>query len=481
MQRLLVGLIFLVCTSNFAAAAERTTAELFRQDLRERRAAVMELMEGRGMLVLFGAEERPRSRYRQNNNFYYLSGVEHPRAILVLMPQNATFREILFIPQPDPAAEIWTGVELTHAKAGEISGIANVWDVAEFEPFLESLLRGRNYRTDRYAEPIEYEGFLADVARGEAEVFLISHAGRREMQFAQQLRETWLNIRVREARHFFDRLRLVKSEYEIAQIRTAVDITVEALRKAMQTASPGRWEYEVEGSIQQVFRSRNASAAAFPPIIGSGPNALTLHYDANSRQMKEGELLLMDVGAEFAYYAADVTRTIPVSGTFTPEQAELYSLVLAAQKAALTRVRPGSSLPEIHRQAADVLEEGLLKLGLITERDGRQYRVYFPHGTAHWLGMDVHDVGPYGERLRPGMVLTVEPGLYIRADSLDRLRAQGADQESLARIKPVLERYQGIGIRIEDDVLVTSEGHEVLSQAAPKEISEIERPSGRLR
>lgn len=470
-----MGLIVFVSLPLVAEAGEQARLESLREDVKNRRAAVMDLMNRRGMMVLFSAEERPRSRYRQSNNFYYLTGLEHPRVILVLMPQNQNFTEILFVPQPDPTAEIWTGVALTHAQAGEISGIANVWDLSEFEPFMDSLLRGRSYRTDRYAEPVEYQGFLSDVARAEAELFLTPDAGNRERQFAQQIRDTSLDIRVREARQFFDRLRLVKSDYEIAQIRRAVDITVEALKRAMQTVSPGQWEYEVEGLIQQVFRSKNAPEPAFPPIIASGPNALTLHYDANSRQIEENELLLMDIGAEFAYYAADITRTIPASGRFTPEQAELYNLVLEAQKAALARVEPGSSLPEIHRKAAEVLEEGLLRLGLIAERDGRQYRVYFPHGTAHWLGMDVHDVGGYGERLRPGMVLTVEPGLYIRADSLTRLRGQGATQETIARIQPVLERYVGIGIRIEDDVLVTSEGHEVLSRGAPKEVHEIER------
>jgi Xaa-Pro aminopeptidase len=480
MQRLLIVLVFLILSPTLASAGSPAGADRLKEDLGKRREAAMEAMNRRGMLVLFSAEQRPRSgnvtyRYRQNNNLYYLTGLDHPQVILALMPQNETFREILFVPQPDPTAEIWTGVALTRDKAAETSGIANVWDLSEFEPFIESLLRGRAYRTDRYAEPTEYEAFLSDLAGGEAEVFLLSDAGSQEMQFAQRLRDTSLNVRVREARTLFHRLRLIKSDYEITQIRAAVDITVEALKEVMRTVSAGQWEYEVEGLIQQVFRSRNAFEAAFPPIVASGPNALTLHYDANNRQLRENELLLMDIGAEFSYYASDITRTIPVSGRFNPEQAEIYSLVLKAQEEALTRVKPDSSLPEIHRQAVRVLEEGLLKLGLIAEADGRQYRVFFPHGTSHWLGMDVHDVGGYGSKLRPGMVLTVEPGLYIRADSLDRLRKQGVSEESLARIKPVLERYKGIGVRIEDDVLVTSQGHEVLSRAAPKQIRELER------
>ncbi len=221
------------------------------------------------------------------------------------------------------------------------------------------------------------------------------------------------------------------------------------------------------------FEGTTPSIGLFPPSWP--PDQTVLHYQENQRRCQQGELLLIDVGAEYNHYAADITRTVPVSGRFTPPQEDIYRIVLEAQKTAISSVRPGSSLAEIHQVASQVIKDGLFHLGLVTDVSGDQYRVFFPHGTSHWVGMSVHDVGSEMEKFRPGMVLTVEPGVYIREDSLDRLVQRGLHQSDVEHIRPVLEKYSNIGVRLEDDLLVTESGCEVLSGEAPKAVEEIER------
>jgi Xaa-Pro aminopeptidase len=238
-------------------------------------------------------------------------------------------------------------------------------------------------------------------------------------------------------------LRLIKDPEELSRLRRAANITADALKQALSHATPGAWEYEIEAIIEYTFRREGAERVGFPTIVGSGLNGATLHYDKNRRQTRSGELVVMDVGAEFGYYTADVTRTIPVSGRFTPRQQSLYNLVLGTQQAAIDAVRPGTNLGALERVARTYMRNHSGDLC----RPGPCNR-YFTHALSHWLGMDVHDVGALNARFEPGMVLTVEPGIYIAAESL--------------------------GIRIEDDVLVTNDGHEVLSQAAPRSVAAIE-------
>jgi Xaa-Pro aminopeptidase len=238
-------------------------------------------------------------------------------------------------------------------------------------------------------------------------------------------------------------LRVVKDEVEIARLRRAVEITVEALRQAMRAVRPGMYEYELEATIEYEFRSRGADRVGFPSIVGSGPNSVVLHYDRNRRRMESGDLVVVDVGAEYGYYTADVTRTFPVSGEFTPRQREIYDLVLATQRAVIDSIRPGVSVWELERLARSYMRDHS------KERCGRlSCDRFFAHGLSHWLGMEVHDVGDYSAPLLPGMVITVEPGIYLPDE--------------------------GLGVRIEDDVLVTEHGHTVLSKEAPKTVAEIE-------
>jgi len=262
--------------------------------------------------------------------------------------------------------------------------------------------------------------------------------------------------------------------YEVKQLQEAIDITTEAQLEVMKILHPGLWEYEVEALIEYVFKKRNSFDWAFPSIVASGPNATTLHYQKSQRQIQDGELLLMDIGAEYNYYAADVTRTVPVNGTFTPEQAAIYQLVLNAQKESIALIKPGVPILTVHQKATEVLKKGLSRLGLITDPSTNQYRVFFPHGVGHFIGLAVHDVRS-GDPLRPNMVLTIEPGIYVREDSEERLVAQGVSEKELDKIRPALRKFMNIGVRIEDDILVTEDGYQVLSQTAPREIREIER------
>ena len=454
-------------------------------DLKQRRSAAMEQMNGQGLLILFSSPIRAYSgdveyEFRQNNNIYYLTGIRQPAVRLVLMPQNSTYREILFLPQKDPHRELWTGKMLSNQEASQISGIENVWKASEFEAFIDSVLYGRPYRVNRYLQSDEYSDLFRDLEKGGVPVFLhlkskpgLSGEMSREFEFASRIRERFTGIRIGDATPIFNRLRMVKSPYEIRQLQHAIDITVEAHLEAMKRLQPGIWEYEIEAAVEYIFKKRNSFDWAFPSIVASGPNATTLHYTESQRQTQDGDLMLLDIGAEYNYYAADITRTFPTNGTFTREQADIYQLVLDAQKASMALVKPGSSMAGIHRKAAEVLKQGLARLGLIRDQSGNQYRAYFPHGVGHFLGLDVHDVRS-GDQLEAGMVLTVEPGIYVREDTLERLSVLGTEKEELERIEPVLSRYLNIGVRIEDDVLVTENGYELLSRKAPRELKQIE-------
>ena len=432
----------------FAADSE------LKADVIQRRQAMMEEMGNRGMLILFSADPVQFSgdvdyEYRQENNLYYLTGLRQPNIALVLMPQNSSRRAILFLPARNPDRELWTGKMLAAQEAREISGIETVWDASEFDHFIDAVLYGRSYRA---AQPSEYERFFSDLQEGEADIFFLLESkpgltGKlmKEFQFTNRLRDRFTGIRIKDASPIFHQLRMIKSPYEITQLREAIDITIEALSEAMKSIHPQTWEYEVEAIIEYVFKRRNSFGWAFPSIVASGPNATTLHYQQSQRQTQRDDLLLMDVGAQFNYYAADITRTVPVGGKFTPVQATIYQLVLDAQKSAIAVVQPGSSLRKINQAAA----------------------------VGHFLGLDVHDVRR-GEILKPNMVLTVEPGIYVRGDSMQRLANQGMDENDLERIRPAVEKFMNIGVRIEDDVRVTETGYELLSDGAPREILEVE-------
>lgn len=451
-----------------------------REQLLRRRARVLEEM-GPGSIGLL-LSHPPQwyagdvfYEYRQANNLYYLTGISRPDIALLLLPGHPTHQAVLFLPERDPSREAWTGRMLSPDEAGEISGVAAVWPRQRLEPTLEALLQRRPP-----GDPEAYRHLLAALAAGEAAVYLDLHRHpgldgepTPEMRLADRLRRRFTGFRIADISDAIHGLRAVKDPYEVRQLREAVRITGEAHRRAMAEAAPGRWEYEVEAAIEHVFKASNA-AVGFPSIVASGPNATTLHYEESQRQLQDGDLLLVDIGAEVNHYTADVTRTFPVSGRFSPEQRAVYEIVLGAQLAAEELLRPGVAWSAIHQRATEVLVEGLLELGLITEPTPEQYRRWWLHGVGHPIGLAVHDVWGGDRSLRAGQVVTVEPGIYVRPDALEHLSPTPEGRAFAAAVEGAFRRYRGIGVRIEDDYLITEEGFEHLSDDVPRTVEGIE-------
>lgn len=401
--------------------------------LAQRRAALLEVMEP-GIALLRSADMRHEadhpqdSDFRQDNDFYYLTGLETPRSWLVLLkPLDEEPTVTLYLPVGNAGQELWTGPRMSPQEAVRTSGVAAVRPADRFAADAETLLAGRDTASG-------YDMIYLPFGRGKDTAYLAD--------LAQEAGFTVADVSGRLAS-----LRLVKGPVELDRLRRAVAITVEALQQAMRAARPGMHEYELEAIIEFVFRSRGAERVGFPSVVGSGPNSVILHYDENRRRMGPSDLVVMDVGAEFGYYTADITRTIPVSGTFSERQRAIYELVLSTQETVIDSVRPGVTIMQLDRIGRRHMREHSNDLCGEESCDR-----YFAHSIGHWLGMAVHDVGSYGVPLEPGMVLTVEPGIYL------------ADE--------------GLGVRIEDDVLVTEDGHEVLSAGAPKTIYEIEKTMG---
>ncbi|MBM3262194.1 MAG: aminopeptidase P family protein [candidate division Zixibacteria bacterium] len=452
-----------------------------------RRARLME-RAGSGLVVLISGETKNFSNdvdypFRQENNLFYLTGINQVGIALALRPGAQEPREVLFLPRRDPSRERWTGRMLSVEEARRLSGIWDIRETGEWESFLDAALSGKDH--EKRLSSSEEHTRVDNAAADSSDLWLILGNGtalaplfRRERVFADTLAARHPRIRRKDLYPLFRDLRIVKSAYEIGRLRKAIDITCEAHQGVMQKIRPGINESELDGFIHSVFRKHGAQWG-FPSIVGSGPNATTLHYEQNDRWIEDGEMVLMDIGAEVDHYSADVTRTIPAGGRFTQEQKTLYEIVLAAQEAAFSAIRPGATIREVHNAALTTLKAGLLRVGLVADTTGNQYRMWFMHGTSHWLGLDVHDPGTRDTIFAPGMVLTVEPGLYIREDALDYLEKTSGNEKLLQTIRPAFERYKNIGIRIEDDVLVTQEGYELLSGSAPRTVEAIEMLMGR--
>ena len=429
-----------------------------------RRRRLLELVGDTGAAVFPAAPVRIRNNdvehaYRQDSDFYYLTGFEEPRSVLVLTNAHGEHRSVLFVQPRDPTRESWDGPRLGAEGAVRELGVDAAFPIAELAERLPAYLEG--------VEALHYpvgEGHPFD-----SKLFAAVRAAR---QRARRSGRAFPTIFIGPL-HGVHEMRLKKDDGELEAMRAAAAVTVEAHRRAMRVARPGMHEYEVQAELDRVFRSSGCERTAYDSIVGSGANATILHYRSNRRRMEAGDLLLIDAGCELDYYASDVTRTFPVSGRFTEPQRALYQLCLDAQLAAIDATRPGATLDTIHETATRVIAAGLIELGLLSGTldavmEERRYKDFFMHKTSHWLGMDVHDVGAYftdGEprRLEPGMVLTVEPGIYVATDA------------------EVDEQWRGIGIRIEDDLLVTEAGHENLTRAVPKTIDEIEALMGERR
>ncbi|MCA9520228.1 MAG: aminopeptidase P N-terminal domain-containing protein [Myxococcales bacterium] len=414
-------------------------------------------MEPESVAVLFGEEVMLRNRdtehrFRQDSNVWYLTGLEEPQVVcLFVRPAEGDGELILFVEPRDATKECWTGPMVGLEGATAVYGADVAASIAELTPILAE--RMGNMATLYYR--------LGD---HEARDRLVLDALRRVRGMARQ--NISAPTTIIDPTPILHEMRLIKDTDEIACLRRACALSADGHREAMRVAQVGMFEYEVEGFLEGYYRRGGARRNAFEPIVAAGPNATVLHYTKNDRRIAAGDLLLIDAGAEVDYYCGDITRTFPVGGRFSDEQRAIYQLVLDAQKAAIAVVRPGLPWDGVHQAALEVLVDGLIALGLLggTREEALEsgsYKAYYMHKTGHWLGLDVHDVGEYGKpgawrELEPGMVLTVEPGLYI---------APGSEAD---------ERYHGIGVRIEDNLLVTEDGGEVLTGGVPKEIDEIE-------
>jgi Xaa-Pro aminopeptidase len=481
-----------LCAGDAAWAAQSTgsgdDAAALRDDLKARRARLMATLTDGTIGILWSAPTRVYSRdvdyeYRQDSDLLYLTGVTQSETILVLVPGSRTRKEFLFISPGDARREHWEGHLLTPDEARAQTGIDNVFLTTQFEDFLLSMFNRRPFGLPPGAarDDEDHDAFFRALDQGTGQLALRLEAPPRldaplsdEYVFANRARERFISVSIVNLAPAVHALRQVKTPYEQRLLRHSVDISAEAHVAGMKATRPERYEYEVEAAIEQVYLARGAMAPGYPSIVGSGPNASTLHYTASSRQMREGDLLLVDAAANYRGQTGDITRTYPVGGRFTPAQREIYELVLAAQDAAMKAARVGNRTADVERASEAVIKAGLLKLGLITDASGPQFRIWYTHGICHWIGMDVHDVGDYRRPLEAGMAFVIEPGLYIRREALAQLPDTPENRTFREKVMPALERYQGIGVRIEDSFLLTETELVRLSAKAPRTLKEIE-------
>ena len=421
-----------------------------------RRRQLMRLAGNDAIVIVPAAPERIRNNdatypYRQDSDFHDLCGFPEPDAVLALLPGREPAETILFCRERDPVREAWDGPSLGPEGAVEVCGLDDAFPVEDIDDILPGLIEGRSRVYYHFGRDSEFDlkliGWIKRVQT------LRGPLARAPHEFVA-------------LSHLLHDLRLFKSRDELALMRQAAAIAGEGHRRAMRAAKPGLFEHQVEAELIHAFRSAGA-VPSYEPIVGGGANACVLHYRANNARLRDGDLLLIDAGAEYACYASDITRTFPVSGRFSADQRALYEVVLAAQDAAIAQVRAGKGWAEPHDAAVAVIAAGLCELGLLPGKPAAAvasgaYKRFFPHKTGHWLGLDVHDVGDYrvdGEprQLEPGMVMTVEPGIYIAPDAAD--------------VEP---RWRGLGIRIEDDVAVTRGAPEILTLGVPRTVAEIE-------
>ncbi|WGE34612.1 Xaa-Pro aminopeptidase [Actinobacillus genomosp. 1] len=416
-------------------------AELPREEFVERRNRVFEQMQDNSALVVFTETEKRRNSdcdylFRPDSYFWYLTGFAEPKSALLLIKKSGKNESIIFVRKKDPLMETWNGRRLGIEKAPEALNVDLAFDIEDISRVFAE--KTQNLTACYYAKGLQEWGDSVVME-----------------QFADVI--DWQPM--------LSEMRLIKSTAEIALIQQACHISGLAHIRAMKQTRPNRYELEIEGEIQYEFTRFGAKFPAYNSIVASGENACILHYNENDQVLKDGDLLLIDAGAEFAHYAGDITRTFPINGKFSEPQREIYQLVLDAMKEAAKWLVPQRSIKIANEKAVQVLTEGLVRLGILKGEveqliADKAYRQFYMHGLGHWLGLDVHDVGNYGtERDRPleiGMVLTLEPGLYISSDA------------------DVPEQYKGIGVRIEDNLLITEYGNKNLTSGCPKEIADIE-------
>lgn len=419
-------------------------AELPKEEFGERRTRVFTQMQPNSALLLFSEIEKRRNNdctypFRQDSYFWYLTGFNEPNAALLLLKTEQAEKAIIFLRPRDPLLETWNGRRLGIERAPQQLNVNEAYSIEEFATVLPKILK--NLNALYHVPEIHTWG----------DKLVIESA----VSFNEIL--DW--------RPMLSEMRLIKSPNEIRLMQQAGQITALGHIKAMQTTRPNRFEYEIESDILHEFNRHCARFPSYNSIVAGGSNACILHYTENDRPLNDGDLVLIDAGCEFAMYAGDITRTFPVNGKFSQPQREIYDLVLKAQKRAIELLVPGNSIKQANDEVIRIKTQGLVDLGILkgdvdTLIEQQAYRQFYMHGLGHWLGLDVHDVGSYGQDkqriLEIGMVITVEPGIYISEDA------------------DVPEQYKGIGVRIEDNLLMTEYGNKILTAAAPKEIADIE-------
>ncbi|MDZ7290092.1 MAG: aminopeptidase P N-terminal domain-containing protein [candidate division KSB1 bacterium] len=443
LNKLLIRIAILAAILAFAGPlpAQQNSCGLSPQLYKERRELLMQSLGDSSALILFSAPVRLREwdteyEYHQDSNFLYLTGIDKANCALLLIPpglevDGRRVREIVFLPERNPMAERWLGerISLEAAKGG--LGFQEALLNSSVSEYIDKALQKvkiaylPNYDPAFVHDPVSNQRFWI------------------ERDALKSLRQKYPQLKIKKAATPITEMRTIKSPEELALMQQAIDVTCASLREAIAKVQPGMYEYELEALIEYGFKRHGAEDVSFPSIIGSGPNSIRPHYWENRRKMLDGEVVVLDVGADFCNYAADITRTIPINGKFSPAQREIYDIVYRAQEAAIQAVKPGVKSSEIQAAAKKVIEDA-------------GYGKFLIHGVSHGLGIDTHDPGNY-ELLRPGMVITIEPGIYIPENT------EGLDR-----------KYWNIGIRIEDDVLVTESGCKILSSGMPRALAEIE-------
>jgi Xaa-Pro aminopeptidase len=427
-----------------------------KKEYSRRRKRLMDMMGDQSVAIIPTAPVSIRNRdvefsFRPDSDFYYLTGYSEPEAVAVLIPDRHHGEYVLFCRERDEKMEIWNGRRAGLEGACEIYGANDAFPIEDMDDILPGLLEDR----DR----IYYT--MGNNATFDHRVLGWVNQVRKRVRTGVKSPDEFISLN-----HLLHEMRLFKSRDEVALMRKAAKIAASAHKRAMSVCKPGMMEYQIEAELLHEFMRNGARSSAYPSIVGGGANSCILHYTENSDELKDGDILLIDAGAEYGNYASDISRTFPVNGTYSREQRQIYELVLDANLAAINEVKPGNHWNDPHDTAVNVLTEGLLSLGILKGKlsaliKEHAYKKYFMHRTGHWLGMDVHDVGDYkldGEwrKLEPGMVTTIEPGLYFQPH------------------KGLSSKWWNIGVRIEDDVLVTRDGNEVMTRDVPKSVDEIE-------
>ncbi|WP_262693266.1 aminopeptidase P family protein [Kordiimonas aquimaris] len=483
MSRIFSLLVVLILTTAWSISA---SDNIPKDELALRYQTLAAAMPDNAVTLLFSGEEKNRSNdiqwpFRQSNEINYFTGSTKRQTSFALVKDGSKVTTVIFAQEADPTFETWIGRISDFDTIKEATGVDLVISAAEMPDFLSALMNGRAWDADRYA-PARFPSFYRAVRNTEATIWLslgryrdTDSTSTPALVYAEKVKQNFPDIAVRNITPVINDMREIKSPWELKQLQDAIDITVEAQKEAMKRVVTANHEYQVEATIEFTFRDKGACCPSYPSIVASGNNATVLHYDENNDIIKRDQLLLTDVGAELNYYAADTTRTYPASGKFSEAQAAIYNAVLDGQTQAIASVKQGIIAQELEAIANQTMGKHLLALGLIEKNERDQVELYYLHGLSHTIGLDVHDTWETDLELRPNMVITVEPGLYVRKDDVFNSDVfKEMSETAQAMVRENIEKYEGIGVRIEDDILVQENSYVNMSVGAPRTIADIE-------